>query len=114
MEKPTQSAIDAYEAAFPDDPRATRRKMFGMPAGFVNGNMFMGVFADGVILRLPAERIQALGAQEGVGPFTPGSGRTWKAYIQASAQRWQGTDALLTWANEALEFTATLPPKKKK
>ena len=56
MDKPTQAALDAFAAHFPDDTRAEQRKMFGMPAGFINGNMFMGVFADGLVFRLsPAD-----------------------------------------------------------
>ncbi|MCB9549223.1 MAG: TfoX/Sxy family protein [Myxococcales bacterium] len=115
MEKPTPAALAAFDAAFPDDGRAERRKMFGMPAGFVNGNMFCGVFHDGVVLRLPAERIAALGAEEGVGAFEPMEGRPWKDYIHASAPRWGGTATLAGWAQEALAHTAaTLPPKEPK
>ena len=32
-----------------------RRKMFGCPAWFVNGNMFAGAFADRIFLRLSEE-----------------------------------------------------------
>lgn len=42
---------------------AERKAMFGCPAYFVNGNMFTGVFADSVFVRLPDdERRQALAA----------------------------------------------------
>ena len=43
FEKPSQAAIDAFDAIVP--PPVERRKMFGMPACFVNGNMFAGVYA---------------------------------------------------------------------
>lgn len=114
MDKPTAAALDAFQQAVPDDPRAEGRKMFGMPCAFVNGNMFCGVFADGVTLRLGADRRAELSGLDGVGPFEPMEGRPWKEYVFAEAARWGGTDELAGWAREALDHTATLPPKKKK
>jgi hypothetical protein len=116
VDKPTTAALQAFESAFPSDARAVRRPMFGMPAGIVNGNLFLGVYADGVVLRLPADRLAALAAIEGIGPFEPG-GRRWKEYLLAAAPRWGGTPELAAWAREALDHTAGLPakvPKPKK
>lgn len=110
MEKPTAAALVAFDGAFPDDLRAVRRPMFGMPAGLVNGNLFLGVYADGVVLRLPQARLDALSILEGMGPFEPG-GRRWKDYLLASAPRWSGTPELSAWAEEALAHTAELPVK---
>ena len=54
--------------------------MFGQLSAFVNGNMFMGIFGDDVILRLPeAERNEVIGA--GGGPFEPMAGRPMKEYV---------------------------------
>ncbi len=114
MEKPTAAAIAAFDAAFPPDERAVRKKMFGMPAGFVNGNMFYGVFADGVVLRLSKESLVELHGQEGVGAFEPMPGRPWKEYVHASAEVWGGSEQLADWALEALEHTAKMPAKVKK
>lgn len=113
MEKPTPAALDAFEAAFPDDPTAARRKMFGMPAGFANGNMFFGEFYDGVVQRLPQHRREALLESEGVSPFEPMQNRPWKAYVHVSAVRWARRAELTGWVREALEHTAQMPPKKK-
>lgn len=114
MQKPTPAALDAFAAAFPEDARAVRKQMFGMPAGFVNGQMFFGVFADGVVARLPPLRRAELAGEEGVGPFEPMEGRPWKDYIHASAPRWGGSETLAGWAREALDYTGTLPPKAEK
>lgn len=43
MKKPTPEAIAAFEESLPTNPEVVRKKMFGMPAAFVNGNMFFGV-----------------------------------------------------------------------
>lgn len=114
VEKPSEAAIRAFADAFPEDPRAARKRMFGMDCGVVNGNMFGGVFEAGVTLRLPEERVQALVAsEEGVMPFTP-LGRRWKGYAIVVADRWVGTPELRGWLAEALEHTATLPAKEPK
>jgi hypothetical protein len=111
MQKPTQKAMESFDAAFPEDPRAVRKSMFGMPAGFVNGHMFLGVWADGVVLRLAPGTLEG---RDGIGAFEPMEGRPWKEYVLADATRWGGTDDLRAWAAEALEATSTLPPKAPK
>jgi hypothetical protein len=40
-------------------------------------------------------------------------GRPWREYIHVDADQWDA-DAVEAWALEGLEFTAALPPKKKK
>lgn len=110
MEKPTQAAIAAFALACPSDERAHQKKMFGCPAAFVNGNMFFGVFHDGLTFRLPAERLVALSETDGVGPFEPMPGRPWKEYVFADVAVCTTAD-LAEWATEALEHTATLPAK---
>lgn len=109
MEKPTQAALDAFDASFPDDSRAERRKMFGMPAGFINGNMFLGVFADGLVLRLPDDTLAQAVAMEGVQNFEPTPGRSWKAYAHAPAS--MSAQRLAAWAMAAFDHTAAMPPK---
>ena len=112
MEKPTQAAIDAFANAFPaHDDRAVQKKMFGCPAAFVNGNMFCGVFHNGLTFRLPADRLVALSELDGVGEFEPMPGRPWKEYIFANPEVCAAAD-LASWAGEALNHTATMPPKK--
>jgi len=111
MEKPTDAALAAFDAAFPGEEQAVRKKMFGMPAGFVNGNMFLGVWANGMVFRLAPERQIELDEHDAIGPFAPG-GRRWKDYVHADVSA--GDEALARWAGEALAHTATLPPKVKK
>jgi TfoX/Sxy family transcriptional regulator of competence genes len=114
MQKPTAATVAAFESAFPDDPRAVRKTMFGMAAGVVNGNLFAGVFEQGITLRVGRARAEELAdSYEGVGPFAPG-GRTWPEYALAVAERWAGTDELKAWVREALEHTAALPVKESK
>lgn len=112
MEKPTDKALDLFEAGLVDDPRVERKKMFGTPAAFVNGHLFYGVFTHGIVARVGASRRDELCAEPGIEPFGPMPERPWKEYIHIDAETWDA-DAVRNWGMEALEFTAALPPKKK-
>jgi len=114
MEKPTAEALALFDAAFPDDSRAERKKMFGMPAAFVNGNMFYGVFTNGIVLRVGEGRRDELSVHDGIEPFEPMPGRPWKEYIHVDSRLWSAGDELAGWIVEALELTAAIPPKEKK
>ncbi len=116
MEAPTPAALAAFEQAWAAAASAgagavDRKKMFGMPAAFVNHNMFLGVFGDGVVLRCSAAVRERLLGEAGVGPFSPRPGRPWKEYVHASASDPAVLAALPDWAREARAHTATLPPK---
>lgn len=114
MEKPTADAIAALDAAFPTDPRASRKLMFGTNAGIIGGHFFAGVYEGGVSLRLGKTRVQALiEAHPGVAPFQPG-GRTWPEYALVDGTTWKGTPELSGWVREALDYTATMPAKTPK
>ena len=45
--------VRVFEETSSGLPGAERRKMFGYPAAFVNGNMFAGLHESGLVLRLP-------------------------------------------------------------
>jgi hypothetical protein len=68
--KSPQSLIDAFEAVVPGPP-AQQRKMFGYQAAFVNSNLFMGLFAESMMVRLPEEPRNQLLALEGAKVFQP-------------------------------------------
>ena len=110
MDKPTPAALAAFDGAFPEG--AERKKMFGMPAAFVGGNMCFGVFVDTVVLRVGEARSAELEGHEGFERFEPMPGRPWREYVAASAPRWGGTPELAAWAAETVRYAATLPPKR--
>jgi TfoX/Sxy family transcriptional regulator of competence genes len=64
LRKSPEALVAIFDEVTPGPP-ATKRKMFGFPAGFVNGNMFMGLFEDSMILRLPAELREEMIQQHG-------------------------------------------------
>jgi TfoX/Sxy family transcriptional regulator of competence genes len=110
--KSPQKLIETFGAAMPAAP-AERRLMFGYPAGFVNGNMFMGLFGDVMHLRLPDElRIEL--TKLGGAPFEPMPGRPMREYVVVPESLLKSSSKLASWVDKALRHTMSLPPKKKK
>jgi hypothetical protein len=69
------------DAVMRDIPEAKAGKMFGMPGYKVSGKLAVGVFEDTVVLKLGAERAQALIGEGEAGTFEPQPGRAWKDWI---------------------------------
>lgn len=86
--------------------------MFGYPAAFVNGNMFTGVFADRMFLRLPPD-VVAEAARLGGKPFEPMPGRPMRAYTEIPDQIVNSPVKLRVWMLRAYEYTQSLPAKSK-
>ena len=108
--KSPQELIDAFEAAMPDAP-AVKRPMFGYPAGFINGNMFLGLFADKMFVRLPEDsRAELMGI--GGTPFEPMPGRPMREYVVIPEKIIVEPAELKAWAGKALRYGASLPAKK--
>ncbi len=113
MPKPGEQARSAFDDVVPDAPAVSKRPMFGNQAAFVNGNMFAGLFGDGLFVRLPDDRLQRL-LEGGGSPFEPMPGRPMRGYGFLPAG-WMGDIATAqAWAAEAREFASALPPKQPK
>ncbi len=67
--------IEKFSKIVPQDPRVERRKMFGYPAAFVGGNLFMGLHQEALILRLSDEDRASFLTIEGASVFEPMRGR---------------------------------------
>ena len=89
------------------------RKMFGYPAGFIGGNMAVGVFQQTLLVRLPEqERGERLDA--GWQQFEPMPGRPMREYLALpDAVAGDATDAR-RWMERAAAYVRTLPPKAPK
>jgi TfoX/Sxy family transcriptional regulator of competence genes len=113
FEKSSPEVVALFERVFPDDPRAERRQMFGYPAGFVNGNMFGGLFANDVMLRLSDADRQVFQEQHGAQPFSP-MGRPMKEYVGVPHAIVSDPDQLSAWVRRAFDYASSLPPKAPK
>ena len=112
MQKSPQELIDLFASVLPGPP-ATGRKMFGYPAGFVNGNMFMGLFQNEMILRLPEDARQELVKRLGGKPFEPMPGRPMREYVSLPQSLMKDRKDLLAWVAKALAYGSSLKPKSK-
>jgi TfoX/Sxy family transcriptional regulator of competence genes len=111
-QKSPQELVDLFAAVMPGPP-ATGRKMFGYPAGFVNGNMFMGLFQEEMILRLPEDARHELVKARGAKPFEPMPGRPMKEYVSIPRSLLKDRKELGVWVSKALEYGTSLKPKSK-
>ena len=108
--KAPQQLIDIFEAVAPS-PLAKLRKMFGYPAAFVNGNMFMGLFQEHMILRLPeADRVELLKIKDAM-IFEPMPGRPMREYVVVPPVLVASHKELGPWVKKALQYGETLKPK---
>jgi TfoX/Sxy family transcriptional regulator of competence genes len=101
--------------ALPRDPRITTVRLFGGMASLVGGNMFGGLFARSIIVRLsPADRALAL-AMDGTAPFDPmGNGRVMSETLLLSEEVMEDAATMRAWLTRGFAHALTLPPKKNK
>jgi TfoX/Sxy family transcriptional regulator of competence genes len=109
--KSPEALVQKFDAIVPRDPRVERRKMFGYPAAFVGGNLFMGLHQDSVILRLSEEdRIQFLKLQ-GASLFEPMPGRPMREYVTVPPAMLGQAAALGRWIDRSFQYTTSVPAK---
>jgi hypothetical protein len=114
LKRPSAPVVDLFQQLL-TGTGGEPRVMFGQPAGFVNGNLFMGLFGDSLFVRLAeGDRAELLGV-EGTALFDPMGGRPMREYVVVPAG-WLEGDAdseLRAWARKAIDYGAALPPKTK-
>ena len=113
LRKSPQELAATFDEAMPGPP-ATKRKMFGFPAAFVNGNMFMGLFEDSMILRLAPESREELINVYGGKAFAPMAGRVMKEYVVLPVSILRDRQKLSSWVGKALVYGESLMPKAAK
>jgi TfoX/Sxy family transcriptional regulator of competence genes len=110
--KSPQQLIDLFVSVIPDPP-AVERKMFGYPAAFVNGNMFMSLFQDDMILRLPESLREDFLKVDGAKIFEPMPGRPMREYVAVPPQVLADKKKLAAWVSRALDYGTSLKPKSR-
>ena len=110
--KSPQKLIDLFTNVMPGPP-AVQRNMFGYPAGFINGNMFMGLFQDNMILRLSEGLREEFLKVEGAKLFEPMPGRPMREYIAVPPRVMENKKELASWISKALEYGESLKPKSR-
>ncbi|MBZ0299144.1 MAG: DUF1801 domain-containing protein [Anaerolineae bacterium] len=74
-----------HEAAMHDImqhiPGAVPGKMFGMPCYKVNGKLAVGLFENGIVLKVGESKTNELIQSGSAEPFEPMAGRRWKEWV---------------------------------
>jgi TfoX/Sxy family transcriptional regulator of competence genes len=110
MPKPSEQAKAAFQKLVPPDPAVTTRPMFGNLSGFVNGNMFCGLFGEDLFVRVSDED-QARVRKQGGRAFEVMPGRAMTGYVVVPGGWQKKPDATRAWIVTAMVWTRTMPSK---
>ncbi len=113
MPKPDEETKAFFRSVVPEEPDIQIRPMFGNLAGFVNGNMFTGLFGSGLFVRVSGDEETELRAAGG-GPFEPMPGRAMTGYTMLPEAMQRDQAEARAWVERALESTRRMPPKPPK
>jgi TfoX/Sxy family transcriptional regulator of competence genes len=113
MPKPSEKTKEFFRSVVPDAPDVVVRPMFGNLAAFVNGNMFTGLFGDGLFVRL-SEADRSKLEEAGGGPFEPMPGRPMTGYTMLPGPWQRDAKHAGEWIDRSLGFARALPPKQLK
>jgi TfoX/Sxy family transcriptional regulator of competence genes len=113
-EKPTEQTIAVFDSMVPKHPKVERRKMFGFPVAFANGNMFLGLHENRMILRLGERERERFIAGFNARVFEPMAGRPMREYVVVPEPLLGDTAGLQAWCDRALDYALSLPSKAAK
>jgi len=113
-EKSSANLADLFAELAPKDKRVQKKKMFGWPCCFVNGNMFAGLHKESMLFRLSEKDQTTFLSLEGTAEFEPMPGRKMKGYVVFSNPLARDRKELAKWIANSLEYARALPAKAKK
>ena len=111
--KPQPELVDRFHEIVAGIEGLEVRKMFGFPAGFVGGNMAVGLHQESFIVRLPEDE-RAARIADGWSLFEPMPGRPMREYVALPPDVAGDVDAARAWMSRAAAYARTLPPKQPK
>jgi TfoX/Sxy family transcriptional regulator of competence genes len=111
--KSPQSLIDLFDKSVPPATSVTRRKMFGYPAAFANGNLFIGLHQNDFIMRLSAEDRTRFSARYGERAFEPMKGRPMREYVRLPQELLTDARKRAPWIKRSLEYAQGIAPKNR-
>jgi TfoX/Sxy family transcriptional regulator of competence genes len=105
--KPSAETVAYFERIAPGPPIEARR-MFGMPARFLNGHVLVGVFGNTFMLHLSETDREAC-IRAGAKPFAP-MGREAREYVDVAPGTFDDR-TLKEWIVRGMRYLGSLPPK---
>jgi TfoX/Sxy family transcriptional regulator of competence genes len=109
--KSPQSLIDLFDKSVPPAPSVSLRKMFGYPAAFANGNLFIGLHQNDFIMRLSDKDRERFTAAYGERTFEPMKGRRMREYVRLPEDLLSDSRKRNTWIKRSLEYAEGIKPK---
>lgn len=103
-----RAALDRHAA-----PDLVLKPMFGYQCAWINGNMATGLFAEEWWVRVSEPDREALLALPGAHPFEVMPGRSMGRYVVLPADLAARDADLDAWLATAIDFTRSMPPKKR-
>lgn len=92
-----------------------KKPMFGCPVYFINDNMFTGVKADMVFIRLSeSDRAEITAECDEVTPFEPRPDFIMKEYVNIPESQLGNCEFISKWLTRSYEYVLSLPLKEKK
>ena len=111
--KSPQSLIDLFDKSVPSGAAVTRRNMFGYPAAFANGNLFIGLHQDDFIMRLSEQDRARFTAEFGERTFEPMKGRPMREYVRLPEEILADARRRASWIKRSLRYAEAIGPKAK-
>src|SRR5262245_22677351 len=111
--KSPQWLIDLFDESVPSVASVSRRKMFGYPAAFANGNLIIGLHQDDFIMRRSQGYRARFTAQYGERIFEPMKGRPMREYVRLSDELFADAEKRANWIKRSLSYAETIAPKAK-
>jgi TfoX/Sxy family transcriptional regulator of competence genes len=109
--KSPASLIDIFDRLMPEDPKIERRKMFGYPAAFTNGNLFAGLHQESFILRLSEADREVFQAKYQAAIFEPMAGRKMREYVVVPSDLLGDKRAMDHWLSRSRDYAAGVARK---
>ncbi|HYV56725.1 MAG TPA: TfoX/Sxy family protein [Candidatus Nitrosopolaris sp.] len=105
--------VKMFDRVVPANPAIERRKMFGYPAAFTNGNMFAGLHEDRLVLRLGDEAAAEI-KRRGAKDFEPMPGRAMRGWVVVPQEILASAALTEGWITRAYHHAAEMPRKTRK
>jgi len=111
--KAPEELVEKFSDVVPRGPRVVRRQMFGYPAAFVGGNLFMGLHQEAMILRLSDSDRTSFLRIAGSSVFEPMPGRPMREYVVVPPSMLDRRATLSDWIGRSLYYAASIKPKSR-
>jgi len=114
-QKPSAELLETFEHILPKASSVEKRKMFGYPTGYVDGNWFMGCFGENdIVLRLSEEDRQKFLTLDEARQFEPMPGRVMREFVVIPSWMLNDPTNLQEWINKSMQYASTLLRQEKK